>query len=254
MRYHRLGPSVPLLLVALATPVVRAQSPAAGRIEGIVTDSVHGRPAAGATVLLTRLSEPTGFQGAVADRDGHYRFDSLAAGRYSIAFATPYLDSLTVTMSPREVILGEARNARVDFATPSGATLRATVCPGIALGRDHGAVIGQVTDADTDRPLATARVVVSWNELAVDSATLQPVATPQRGIVPVDSLGHYRLCGVPTETYLMVQVQDSGHAGSVLTLTVDHEGGVLVRDLSLSVAASASIATLDSAAAAGVAP
>ena len=237
-----------------ATPALEAQPAGRARIVGTVTDSVHARPAAGATVLLTRLTEPTEFRGTLTDRDGRYHFDTLSAGRYSIAFATAYLDSLTVAMPPREVELTDGGTARLDFATPSGATIRAAVCPGVTMGRAVGAVIGQVSHADTDRPLPTARVAVSWNELGVDSATLKPVTSRRGGIVPVDSLGHYRLCGVPTDTYLMLQVQDSGHAGSVLTLTVDHDGGVLVRDLSLSVATSASIASLDSVAAAAAAP
>jgi hypothetical protein len=243
-----------ILLVATAAsvaPALAAQVPASGRIEGTITDSVHAKPAAGAMVLLTRISpEPSEFRSATTDDKGRFRFDTLVAGRYSVAFATVYLDSLNLTFPPRDVTLADGQHARVDFATPSGATLRAAACPGLNLPHGQGAVVGQVTDADTDRPLASAHVAVSWTDLSVDKATFQPITTQRGGEVAVDSLGRYRLCGVPTDTYLMVQVQDSGRAGSVITMSVGDEGGVLVRDLSLSVESAQSLATLDSAAAA----
>ena len=243
-----------LLAAALVPHALRAQSAASARIEGVVTDSVYGKPAVGATVLLTRIApEPSELRTEVTDDKGRFRFDSLVAGRYSIAYATEYLDSLNVAMPPREVALAAGQAARVNFATPSGATLRSAACPGVALPRGQGAVVGKVTDADTDQPLTTARVAVSWNELSVDKTTLHPISTPRGGVVPVDAAGRYHLCGVPTATYLMLQVQDSGRAGSVLTVTVGDEGGVLVRDLSLSAASARSIAALDSTAAAAAA-
>jgi hypothetical protein len=219
-------------------------------IQGTVTDSVHAKPAVGAPVLLTRLSpEPAELRSTVTDEKGRFHFDTLVAGRYSIAFATPYLDSLHLTMPEREVNVAEGQTVRIDFATPSGATLRAAACPDLQPGRGNGAVLGQVTDADTDQPLTSARVAVSWTDLSVDSA-LHPVTTPLGAMVAVDSLGRYHVCGVPTNTWLMLQVQDGDRAGSVLTTTVDADGGVLVRDLSLSFAAARSLASLDSAAAA----
>ncbi len=243
------APLLAVLATLAAAPTLRAQG-ASSRIEGIVTDSVHARPAAGATVILTRISpEPAEFRSALTDDKGRFHFDSLAAGRYSIAFATAYLDSLSIALPPREVQLTDRQHARVDFATPSGTLLRAAACPGLDLPRTEGAIVGQVSDADTDRPLAAAHVAVAWTELTVDS-TLRPVTTPHSGMVVADSLGRYRLCGVPTNTYVTVQVQDSGRAGSPLTLSVDADGGVLVRNLSLSAESARKFAELDSAAAA----
>jgi hypothetical protein len=229
------------------TSVTQAQQSA--RIEGTVIDSVHAKAAAGVPVLLTRLApEPATFRSTTTDGKGRFHFDTLVAGRYTIAFATPYLDSLSVSLPPQEVVVTDGQTASVGFATPSGATLRAAACPGIDLSRASGAIVGHVKDADSDAPLPGAQVAVGWTELSVDGA-LHPVATQRGGIVKADSLGQYRLCGVPTDSWLMVQVQNGGRAGSVLTLTVDADGGVLVRDLSLSAESARSLASLDSAAA-----
>lgn len=242
---HRHLRCVALALV-LGAPALVAQTPATASVEGTVTDSVHARPAAGAMVFLTRTSpEPSEFRSAVTDDKGHFRFDTLTAGTYSLAYATAYLDSLSITMPPREVVLTDGEKARVDLTTPSGATLRAAACPGLSLPRGQGAVIGQVTDADSGRPLGTAHVVVSWIDLSVDS-TFHPLTTERGGEVAVDSLGRYRLCGVPTDTWLQVQVQDSGRAGSVITLSVGDEGGVMLRDLSMSDESARTLASLDS--------
>ncbi|HEX6021975.1 MAG TPA: carboxypeptidase-like regulatory domain-containing protein, partial [Solirubrobacter sp.] len=250
MRTHFARRSAVLLALALGAAPLSAQTPGTGTIAGTITDSTRAKPAVGATVLLTRLSpEPSELRTTVTDEKGRFRFDTLVAGRYSVAFATDYLDSLSINMPPREVSLASGRLERVDFATPSGATLRAAACPRLKLSTGQGAVIGDVANADTDQPLGGAQVAVSWIELAVDSA-LHAVTTPRGGVVAADSSGHYRLCGVPTDTYLTVQVQDSGRAGSPLTLTVGHEGGVVRRDLSLSLSSARTVAALDSAAAA----
>ena len=240
-------------VLLLAAAPLRAQDRvgprAAGAIEGTITDSVHSRPAAGAMVLLTRLSpEPAEYRSSATDERGRFHFDTLTAGRYAIAFETPYLDSLQVSLPSRQLVLGDGEKARVEFGVPSGATFRAAACPGLQLPKGQGAVVGRVTDADSGEPLLGAEVAVSWTDLSVDKTTLQPVTTKRAGAVPVDSLGRYRLCGVPTDSYLLVQVQHDGRVGSTITMTVGDDGGVLLRDLSLSRESSRSVAELDSAA------
>jgi hypothetical protein len=53
---------------------------------------------------------------------------------------------------------------------------------------------------------------------------------------------------VPTDTYLLVQLQWSGRAGSPLQISVPEDAGVAVRNLSLSASASRPIVVLDSTA------
>jgi hypothetical protein len=248
MRPIARGVAAALLIAAVAAPL-HAQGRSGGSIAGTVTDSVRSRPAAGAIVLLTRLSpEPTEFHSAASDDRGRYHFDSLTAGQYEVAFETDYLDSLALTLPSRTVTLGDGERLTVDFAVPSGATLRAAACPGLQLPKGEGAIIGEVTDADSGEPLRGAQIAVSWVDLAVDRTTLQPITTPRSGAVAVDSLGQYRLCGVPTDTRILVQVQHEGRAGSTLALMVGDEGGVTLRNLSLSRESSRSITELDSAA------
>jgi hypothetical protein len=232
----------------LLPSAVRAQRPT-GRIEGEIVDSVHARPAVGAVVTLTRMApEPSQFFSTATDEKGRYHFDTLSAGRYSVDFTAGVLDSLELFLPAHEVALAAGEHARWDFAVPSGATLRSAGCPGLTLPKGQGGAVGRVTDADSDAPLRDARIVVSWATLSIDRATLQPVSEPRAGSVAVDSLGRYRLCGVPTDTYLLVQVQHAGRAGNPLRFYVPDDVGLVVRHLSFSAGASRSISELDSAA------
>ena len=236
-----------LLLALLAPRALSAQATPRGRIEGQVTDSVHGRPVAGASVVLIRRESEPEMRIALTDEKGRFQIDSLAAGSYGIAFSTPFLDSLEITVPPRPITLGPDERVRVDLAVPSGATLRAGACPGVALAKGTGAIVGFASDADTDGPLIGAQVAVSWTDLTLDQATLRPRVEQRAGAVRTDSLGQFRLCGVPTDSYVLVQLQHEGRVGSTLRLSVPDAEGVMLRRLSLSAGASRPIAALDSA-------
>jgi hypothetical protein len=234
---HAACPSLALVALALLAAPLRAQS-APGRLEGVVTDSAHARWPEGASVLAVRSDPPAHSAGATVDSRGRYRIDSLPAGQYKVEFASPFLDSLEVTLPPRDVTVEAGRTTRADFAIPSGRTLRAGACPGVALASGSGAVIGRVLDADTEAPLAGARVAVAWHETAVDRASLRVESAERSGAVTTDSLGRYRICGVPTDDWVVLQVQHAGRAGSDVRVSVADSAGVAVRQLSLSATAS----------------
>jgi hypothetical protein len=236
-----------LAALGVAAAPLRAQS-VPGRLEGTVVDSVHMRRLQGANVLAIRVgAEPAHSAGSVTDANGRYRIDSLPAGRYMVEFTSAVLDSLEITLPPREVTIEPGRAARADFGLPSGRTLRAAACPGVALGAGKGAIVGRVLDADTDAPLVGARVVLAWRELTADRTTLQVTSADRVGDVEADSLGRYRACGVPTDEWLSLQVQHRGRAGSDIRLLVPDSAGVVVRHLSLSTSASRAVADSDAA-------
>jgi hypothetical protein len=225
-----------LITLGAARPVSAQQAVRHARIQGEIVDSVHVRKLSGALVMAIRLSpEPAEFFSATTDDNGYFHFDTLAAGRYSVVFATAFLDSLGIVLPPRELVLAPDEEARVDMGTPSGARLRDAACPGLSLPLGQGAVVGEVSDADSDSPLAGVRVAVGWTDLAVDRTEMRVQLTPRIGAVTTDSLGQYRLCGVPTNQRLVLQVQTGKSAGAEIELFVDEQAGVARRPLSLSV-------------------
>jgi len=235
-------PSTALALLVLVASPLGAQR-TMGRIEGQVVDSVHASPLANAQVTASPVgtARDTTFY-ARTDNRGRFRFESLDAGRYAMRFSSPMLDSLQYGGSAPIVDVAADRATRVELAVPSGATLRALACPGVAFTEGTGALLGLVTDAESGKPLVGAQVAVAWSDLAIDSANAI-VADDRAAKVEVDASGQYRLCGLPTNDPLLLQVQHAGNAGAVLRMKIADATGVLVRDVSFSSATTSRFAT-----------
>jgi hypothetical protein len=95
-------------------------------------------------------------------------------------------------------------------------------------------LFGQVTDADSERPIAGAVVAVSWTDLTFDKATMHADVKDHGGSVRADSAGQYRMCGIPTDTRILLQVQHQKLAGAPVVVFVDDTIGLARRVLSLS--------------------
>ncbi|HEV7991772.1 MAG TPA: TonB-dependent receptor [Gemmatimonadaceae bacterium] len=223
------------VLVLSATHASLAQTAAPpGRIEGTITDSVYVAPLAGATLHAMRAgAEPESALVSTTDRRGHFEFARVPAGRYSVTFTSAMLDSLEYGGPVAEVTVAAGKSVQVTLAVPSSATLRAAACPGVSFQPGTGALLGVVSDADTERPLAGAEVVVAWTELSVDSVKRTFASKEHSARAKVDEVGQYRLCGLPAGESLLMQVQHGGRAGSALRASIG-EAGVLVRKLSFS--------------------
>jgi hypothetical protein len=227
--------------LALAVCAVRpayAQAENRGGIEGTVTDSVHARPLAGARVVAVRADSVAGTPSeARTDTLGRYRIDSLPAGRYLVGFESPLLDSLEVTLSPREAMVSPARTATVDLAIPSATKLRAAVCPGVNFGEGTGIVFGHVVNAATDGPLPGAVLALRWRELDFDREKLRPVNEARSASVTTDAGGWYRVCGVPTGAWVSMQIEHAGRVGPVIRAMVDDTLGIAIQHLSFAATA-----------------
>jgi hypothetical protein len=222
-----------VLLLVGAAGSLRAQA-TTGRLEGFVIDSVHDGLLSGSTVTARRLDNvDTATRTTVTDSRGHYSFD-LPPGRYSLTFASALLDSLEYGVSPviATVPLG-AIPVRADLATPSGKSLRAAACPGTGLARWTGALLGVVTDAETRRPLDGAEVFVAWNEQAIDSTSRDIVDRRRVGHASTNASGQYRICGLPTDERLNVQIGFRGAVGPVAIVMISDDIGVRVRNVAV---------------------
>ena len=211
-----------------------AQTNHRGRLEGLVTDSVHTRPLAGARVVaLAADARPDTRRTASTDSLGRYRLDSLPPGRYLVGLESPLLDSLEITIPAREATVTEGAVATADLALPPAAKLRSAVCSGATLPDDRGVLYGHVVDAATEAPLAGAVVTVAWRELTVDRTTLRSESNLRTASVAADSAGWYRVCGVPTGTWLSFVLQHRQHSGAAVRAIVDDSLGIAIRHLSL---------------------
>ena len=238
--------SIILVGVVAALPAL-GQASIAGHVEGTVTERVSSHSVKNASVEAVRLEpEPTLHFRVAPDERGRFRLESIPAGRYLIQLGSATLDSLELALPPSELKVEAGATAHADLSLPLGDALRDAVCAGVKLGTGRGAVAGRAIDADTEEPLANAQVVVAWSEMKVDRRTLRPVRTERAGTVRTGSRGEYRLCGVPTDRWLSIQLQHQGKVGGLAQVIVTDEEGAVVRNLSLSLLTAPSITGLDS--------
>ncbi len=236
--FKRLGRLLALHVVALSLGLAHpagAQGARLGTIEGTILDSVHARPLAHAVVRAARVDvDSTRAHVDTTDAKGRFRFERLEPGRYAMTFESALLDSLEFGRPAPLVTVLPGETARVALAIPSGNALRETACPGVVFPQRTGALLGFIENADTERALAGAEILVAWNTMGLDVA--RGTITPEQWMARarVDAAGQYRLCGVPTGEWLLVQVQHAGRAGAVVRLSIVDAVGIHVRNLSFS--------------------
>jgi hypothetical protein len=229
-------------IAALALCITRpahAQSESGGRIEGVVFDSVHARPLADAHVIAVGTGAQSEVRReATTDSLGRYHIDSLSLGRYIVGFESELLDSLEVTLSPREANLTAVPVATIDLALPPAARLRSAVCFGATLPAETGVILGHVVNAETDDPLPGVTIGMQWRDLSVDRKTLRPINRERSDSVITGRDGWYRMCGVPTGAWVSIQIQQDKRRGTVLRTRIDDTLGIAIRHLSFSPAES----------------
>jgi hypothetical protein len=211
-----------------------AQSPAPARIEGVVVDSIRSTPLSGALVLLARRTADTTIsRSTTTDERGRFTFADLPAGEYVVALESSLLDSLELALPPAAVTLSPGERRQVALAIPSRTTLGTLVCPAVTLPAGVGAIAGRVEDATDATPLRGATLGVGWTETTVDRATLRATSVAQDVDVRTDSLGRFRVCGVPTDTYLDVRASLDAYHELLLQVVVAEEVGVARQDIAL---------------------
>src|SRR5215204_2751889 len=212
--------AVTLGLLVRGLPLAAQQRPV-GALRGTLHEKIESRSVRGASVSLVSVdaeSSPT--INARPDADGQFRLDSLAPGRYLVQVSSPTLDSLELSLPPERIEIAAGKASRFDFTMPSGARLRDAVCQGLRLSEGKVVVAGRALNADTERPLPDADVVVAWIHNFIDRATLKIVTQKRQASVKAGPDGAYRMCGVPSGAQLSLQLQHEGRAGAIVRVAV----------------------------------
>ena len=202
--------ALPFLLALAAAIGAVAPLMAQTVVTGQVTDSLAGRPFAGASVQLVPAAAPWSVGHAtISDSAGRFRLDSVAAGTYTFGFTHPRLDSLGVDAITRTVTVGaNVTSLDVSLALPGATTLARAFC-GVR-NDTTGVVFGRVRDAGTNVGSAGARVTARWGELVLGQRDIRPVTSQVSARSAED--GRYVLCGVPVDVAVSLQVSDANSA------------------------------------------
>jgi hypothetical protein len=222
----------------LACAVLASGSPAApaagARVAGVVYDSLAAAPLAGAHVQVVP-TDPTldavGRRTTRSDAEGRYAIEDVPPGRYVVGFLHPKLDSLGVDAPVRRVDLRVARDATVDLAVPSAASVISAWCGAGAAQDSSGVVLGFVREVASASTLADVTVAAQWSAITISARGAR--AGVQESSARTDHAGWFGLCGVPRGALLVLRAAAGPDSSALLELDVpDH--GVLLRDIAMS--------------------
>lgn len=184
-------------------------------LTGIVTDSVHLGPLAGAHITVVGANRT-----ARANHDGVFRIDSIPPGTYTVQVDHPLLDSLGLRLVAPKVTLAPGKVSGVFFQTPSAATIARNYCGAKAGASDSdGVVLGRVTDGTSATPVGGAIVALGWP--GVRGNDLRAVGmTPhiKHGLSGSD--GMYAFCKVPTNIDLSLSANDTARTSAVVHVSL----------------------------------
>ncbi|HVT38977.1 MAG TPA: carboxypeptidase-like regulatory domain-containing protein [Gemmatimonadaceae bacterium] len=208
-------------LAALAALIQTADAQAT--IVGTVFDSLRmGAPFKRATIVIPQLSRYV-----TSDDEGRFRIDSVPAGRYSITFLHPILDSLDVSAEVLPITIPAKGIVIARLATPSPTALVWLVCRA-ASDTFPAMMLGHVLDAHDSTGIADATVTASWSELVLGASSLERRTV--RAVAQSRESGSYLLCGVPST--LRVEVTATVGDRSTGTLIFSPAGELVIhRDL-----------------------
>ena len=206
----RLSRTAIIGLLAAGLPVASAVGqgqntppPAAGyaTVSGTAFDSVRGGPLVGAT-----LTVEGSFRHAISDSSGRFHIDSVEPGERRIGIFHPILDSLGIGISSPVLALRTGDVLSVALATPSPRTIAARICRNAMPPSDGQAgpvlLIGRLLDGDTEEPVASARVEVSWLHVAMTNAGLHRIQIRRAFIT--DPSGAFHFCQLPADIKVLI--------------------------------------------------
>ena len=159
-------------------------------VAGIVVDSLHGGYLRDAVVRVNGTP-----RAASTDSLGRFRIDSVAPGSHQLELIHPLLDTIGMAVKTQPMTFKAGESALAALATPSPTTVVAATCTPAERNVGPAAAIGMVIDADTDMPMAGARVSLDW--IDIEKVGTNYMRSPKRRLATVQTDGSFRICGLP---------------------------------------------------------
>ena len=218
-----------LLLTGLASASIAAQVPTppgttgASILQGFVMDSIHNAPLADARVIIEGTT-----RAGMTTAEGRYRIDSIPPGSHRVSVSHPLLDTAGLQMRTPEQTFVAGQTLDLDLAIPRGEKIATAICTSAQRSLGPAAMVGFVKDADASGPVVGAKVELVF--IATD------IIGRKRSIVRsslTDSIGVYRICGLPGDMSGKVQVFRNGVSSGEVVAGVTN-GFLALRAFSIS--------------------
>ncbi|MDB4873694.1 MAG: hypothetical protein JWM41_140 [Gemmatimonadetes bacterium] len=208
-------------LMSLTPLVLRSVQTNGGEVTRVLRHDSLVYQAAGADVAVQVLTRDTLLKAtgatltldgtdytAAADPLGRIQLTPVLEGRYRARVRTPFMDSLGVPPTVREV---EARqDTHVDsLFLPSARDALAKACPRDSIANGEGMLRGRVSD-EQGRVIKQAAVTIGWDS-DVTNVNGHIAGRARTVGVLTDDFGYWQACGVPQQRVLSVRgVADAG--------------------------------------------
>src|SRR6266508_476040 len=157
-----LGRSLILAAVLGVGPAAHAAAQGAtarpGVLRGVVFDSLFSTaPLAGAEVWIEGTNRT-----ARTNAEGRFELLDLAAGRYTLTFYHPVLDSTGLSARPVIIEVPDGAAAVIVLATPGPTAAHHILCPHDPW-RDTGVMLVLVRDAAAGNAIADVTMIAEWS-------------------------------------------------------------------------------------------
>src|SRR3954471_13837245 len=162
------------------------------QILGVVIDSLNGGFLDHASILIDGMQVT-----AETDSLGRFAFDSLPPGTFQLGVFHPRLDTLDLQILTKPFHVAADSVVGVIIAVPSAATIIRDRCSSPRGPSGASALVGDVRDPETLRPVAGAEVSIAWTEITV-SKQVGIEHTPHLIRDTTDKTGAFHLCGLPS--------------------------------------------------------
>src|SRR5687767_5891666 len=169
-----------------------AQDSGLAVVRGIVTDSLNGGYLSGAIVAVSGTGRM-----AITDSIGRFRIDGIAPGTRRIDVYHDALDEIGLSLVSPQIDFRGGDSLSFELAFPSAASIVTKLCRASDRALGPAAVFGQVVDADSNAPIAGARISVEWVEYVVNQKRVGTSLENRNATSAAD--GHFRVCGLPAE-------------------------------------------------------
>ncbi len=194
-------------------------------ISGIVRDSIAQTPLSGATVQLVGIDRDSRVaRSTLTDSLGWYTLAGVPAGRYSLGFFHPILESLGIEPPVRELFLLGDGEVRSDLATPSVERFREAVCGATKSSAPSAIVVGVVRDARDYSAIAGAEVTGEWLELTFTKKGV--LGQRPRLVTTTAENGWFAMCDVPSPGTMLLRASKAADSIDVVEIQVPEHGVV----------------------------
>lgn len=195
-----------LLLLAALVTLVAGEATAQGTIRGILFDSLlTNKPVAGAEIVLLGANRRV-----KTDDRGRFDIDEVPAGKHTIAFWAPWLDSVALPAIQHEIEVASGSSAIAMLGTPSLRAYQLAAC-GTELAPEMGILLGEVRGPD-GVPLPDIGVSTRWSETLIGVGQFERILFAS--VDTSNAAGLYVICGVPVGNEVALRAIGSAGVGS----------------------------------------